>query len=287
MIVSEKDNKKIFDDNALAIEIIELSLLLEAMYQRYGYDFRDYAMTSMKRRVQLAMSKEAVSTISAYQERILHDEKAIVRFLDDVSVTVTAIFRDPDFYKALRDKVLPTLQEFPLIRVWHVGCATGEEVYSTAIMLHEEGLLNHSKCYATDMNQRSLDIGKQGIYPIKKMKAYTGNYQNAGGKDAFSNYYVAKYEHVILKEFLRNNIIWAQHNLVSDSSFNEFHLILCRNVMIYFNRTLQNRVHHLIYNSLTIGGVLGLGRGETLQFTPYEECYEVIDRFEKIYRKIR
>ena len=260
MIVSEKDNKKIFDDNALAIEIIELSLLLEAMYQRYGYDFRDYAMTSMKRRVQLAMSKEAVSTISAYQERILHDEKAIVRFLDDVSVTVTAIFRDPDFYKALRDKVLPTLQE---------------------------GLLNHSKCYATDMNQRSLDIGKQGIYPIKKMKAYTGNYQNAGGKDAFSNYYVAKYEHVILKEFLRNNIVWAQHNLVSDSSFNEFHLILCRNVMIYFNRTLQNRVHHLIYNSLTIGGVLGLGRGETLQFTPYEECYEVIDRFEKIYRKIR
>jgi chemotaxis protein methyltransferase CheR len=160
MIVSEKDNKKIFDDNALAIEIIELSLLLEAMYQRYGYDFRDYAMTSMKRRVQLAMSKEAVSTISAYQERILHDEKAIVHFLDDVSVTVTAIFRDPDFYKALRDKVLPTLQEFPLIRVWHVGCATGEEVYSTAIMLHEEGLLNHSKCYATDMNQRSLDIGK-------------------------------------------------------------------------------------------------------------------------------
>ncbi len=273
--------------NIDAIKNIELPLLLEAMYQRYGYDFRDYAMASMKRRIQQAMHKEGVHSISAYQERILYDEEAMARFLNEVSVTVTAIFRDPAFYKLLRDRVLPTLKSFPLIRVWHAGCATGEEAYSMAIVLHEERLLNKAKCYATDINQRVLEIGKQGIYPINQMKEYTTNYQKAGGEASFSDYYTAKHDRVILQQFLRSNIVWAQHNLVSDSTFNEFHLILCRNVMIYFNRTLQDRVHRLIYNSLAIGGVLGLGHGETLQFTPYEDCYEVIDRTEKLYRRVR
>lgn len=270
------------------IEAIELPLLLEAIYQCYGYDFRQYAETSLKRRIYRAMQGEAgVASISSFQDRILHDPECMVRFLDIVSVDTTAMFRDPAFYRSFREKLVPELQAQPHLRIWHAGCATGEEVYSMAILLHEEGLLERSTLYATDINQRSLNAGKDAIYRIRNMQEYTGNYQKAGGKAAFSDYYAAKHEGVILRDFLRRNVVWAQHDLVTAGSFNEFQVILCRNVMIYFQRGLQNRVHKLIYDSLGINSVLGVGHGESLQFTCHENRYDAVDRVEKWYRKVR
>ena len=269
------------------LEDLELQLLLQAIRARYGFDFLDYAKASMRRRVHQAMLNEPdVKTISSYQDRILHDHEVMARFLDSVSVTVTGMFRDAGFYKVLREKVVPWLKEQPLIRIWHAGCSSGEEVYSMAILLHEEGLLERSRSYATDINQRVLEVGKEGIFPIKFMREHTVNYQNSGGKASLSDYYTAHYDSVKLREFLGRNIVWAQHNLVTDGSFNEFHLIFCRNVMIYFNRTLQDRVHRLIFHSLSRGGYLGLGRAESLLETPHEDHYVAIDRTEKIYRKL-
>lgn len=269
------------------IEAIELPLLLEAMVQRYGYDFRDYAPASLRRRIHRAMEECGVASLSAFQDRILHDPAAMAVFLDIVSVDVTAMFRDPSFYRALREKALPGLAALPHIRVWHAGCASGEEVYSMAILLHEAGLLERTQLYATDINARVLERGREAIFPIKHMQEYTANYLKAGGRAAFSDYYTAKHESVIMSDALRRNIVWAEHSLVSDSSFNEFQIVLCRNVMIYFNRKLQARVHKLVYDSLMAGGTLGLGHGESLQFTPYEDCYEVVDREERLYRKVK
>ncbi len=274
-------------DDTEHIEAIEMPLLLEAMAQRYGYDFRDYAPASLRRRIHRAMKECGAPTMSAFQDRILHDAACMADFLDSVSVDVTAMFRDPGFYRALREKVLPGLAALPHLRIWHAGCAGGEEVYSMAILLHEEGLLARAQLYATDINPRMLARGKEAIFPIRHMQEYTANYLKAGGKRAFSDYYTAKHESVILAEPLRRNIVWAEHSLVSDSSFNEFQIVLCRNVMIYFNRKLQARVHKLLYDSLMSGGTLGLGRGESLQFTPYEAYYEATDRDERLYRKVK
>lgn len=270
-----------------AIEAIELPLLLEAVWRRYGYDFRDYAPASLKRRLRHAMAVQGLPTLSALQDAILHDDEAMAAFLDSLTVEVTAMFRDPFFYRALRDKVVPLLRRLPLIRIWHAACASGEEVYSMAILLHECGLLDKTRIYATDMNERVLAAGRAAIYPLRQMQNHTANYQRAGGTASFSDYYTAKHEGAILHDFLRRNIVWAAHNLVSDGSFNEFHVIFCRNAMIYFNRELQRRVHHLLYDSLAVGGVLGVGRGETLQFTPREDCYDVLDSAERLYRKMR
>ena len=270
-----------------AIEAIELPLLLEAVWQRYGYDFRDYAPASLKRRIHRIMELLGLRTLSALQDAVLHDERAMAAFLDGLTVDATAMFRDPSFHRAFRDKVVPLLRALPLIRIWHAACATGEEVYSIAILLHESALLEKARIYATDMNERVLETGHAAIYPLRHMQSHTANYQRAGGTASFSDYYTAKHDGVILHEFLRRNIVWAGHNLVSDSSFNEFHVILCRNVMIYFNRALQARVHKLLYASLAVGGVLGLGHGESLQFTPCEDCYAVLDAGERLYRKTR
>lgn len=270
-----------------SIEAIELPLLLEAVWRRYGYDFRGYAPASLKRRIRRAMELQGLATLSALQDAVLHDEWAMAAFLDALTVEVTAMFRDPPFHLAFRDKVVPLLQALPLIRVWHAACASGEEVYSMAILLHEAGLLDKTRIYATDMNERVLETGRTAIYPLRRMQDYTANYQRAGGTASFSDYYTATHDGVILHDFLRRNIVWASHNLVSDGSFNEFHVILCRNVMIYFNRELQARVHRLLYDSLAAGGVLGLGRGESLQFTPHEERYDMLDATERLYRKMR
>ena len=270
-----------------AIEAIELPLLLEAMFQRYGYDFRGYAMASIRRRARRAMEEEGLPTLSSLQERILHDPECMARFLDVVSVDVTSMFRDPSFYQALRTKVAPALARLPHLRLWIAGCASGEEVYSLAILLHEQGLLPKSKIYATDINSHLIERARQAIFPLKQMQEYTLNYQKAGGSGDFSQYYTAKHGGAILSDFLRSGIVWSEHSLVSDSSFNEFQLVLCRNVMIYFGRKLQDRVHNLIYDSIAMNGVLGLGRGESLQFTPHEDCYEVLDRAEKLYRKVK
>lgn len=275
------------NNDAERIEAIEMPLLLDAMYQRWGYDFRDYAPASLRRRIHRAMQASKLPSMSAFQDCILHDAACMAAFLDSVSVDVTAMFRDPGFYRVLREKVLPGLAALPHIRVWHAGCAGGEEVYSMAILLHEEGLLERAQLYATDINPRLLAQGKEAIVPIKRMQDYTANYLKAGGRRAFSDYYTAKHEGAILADALRHNIVWAEHNLVSDSGFNEFQIVLCRNVMIYFNRKLQARAHKLIYDSLMIGGTLGLGHGESLQFTPYEEYYEVTDRDERLYRKVK
>jgi len=268
------------------VEGIELPLLLEAIFQRYGYDFRDYAPASLGRRLRRAMAEEGVVTLSAFQDRLLHQPAAMARFLDIVSINVTAMYRDPAFYRAVREKVLPSLRALPMVRVWHAGCSTGEEVYSLAILLHEAGLLDRTRLYATDANPRVIERARQGIFPLQRMRDYTANYQRAGGVADFSAYYTAKHEGAILRDFLRRDIVWAEHNLVSDGSFNEFHLVFCRNVLIYFSRKLQERVHRLLYESLAVGGVLALGHGESLSFSAPPQCrYETLDVAEKLYRR--
>lgn len=269
------------------IEAIELPLLLAAINERYGYDFRGYAQASFKRRLRRAQAAEGLASFSALQDRLLHEPEAMARLIDLLTVDVTAMFRDPAFYRAFRNQAVPLLRELPLIRIWHAGCSGGEEVYSMAILLHEEGLLSRSRLYATDLSPRLLARGKEAIYPLRGMQEYTANYQKAGGAADFSDYYTARGDHIILRGSLRDNIVWAEHNLVCDGSFNEFHAVLCRNVMIYFGRELQDRVQRLIYTSLAPGGVLGLGRGESLQFTPVEDRYETLDAAQKLYRKTR
>lgn len=268
------------------LEEIEVPLLVEAIYRRWGYDFRDYAPGSLKRRVRHILGLEGLPSVSALQERVLRDPACLQRFLAEATVNVTSMFRDPGFYRAFRAVAVPLLTQQPALRIWHAGCASGEEVYSMAILLHEEGLLGRARIYATDIDQAALDTGKGGIYPLNKMKEYTQNYQAAGGKAAFSEYYQAGHGHVAMRADLAKNVIWSRHNLVTDASFNEFQLILCRNVMIYFNPRLQERVHSLLYDSLAADGLLVLGQQESLQLTPYESCYRVLDLREKIYRRL-
>jgi chemotaxis protein methyltransferase CheR len=196
------------------------------------------------------------------------------------------MFRDPGFYRAFRQKVIPLLQTYPFTRIWHAGCSTGEEVYSLAILLYEEGLYDKCRIYATDLSEAVLQTAKQGLFPLGAMKEYTENYQKAEGKAAFSEYYTARYDHALFRPALRENIVFAPHNLVTDGSFNEFNVILCRNVMIYFNRALQDQVHGLFYKSLGRLGVLALGRKESLRFTPEEPHYQVLDEVERLYRKV-
>jgi chemotaxis protein methyltransferase CheR len=274
--------------NHRELEDLEMHLLLEAIFRHYGYDFRDYAPASLKRRIQKCMAKDdELKTISGLQERVLHDTDCMNRFLHAVTVEVTSLFRDPGFYKAFREKVVPSLSALEKINIWHAGCATGEEVYSMAILLREEGLLTRSRIYATDMANHGLRAGKEGIYPINLMKEYSRNYQEAGGKGTFSDYFRAKYDHALMDRSLAKDIVWAQHNLATDASFKEFNVILCRNVMIYFNRSLQSRVHSLFYESLEVGGVLGLGSKETITFSSHEQDYEVLAGTEKLYRKVK
>jgi chemotaxis protein methyltransferase CheR len=208
------------------------------------------------------------------------------RFLLNISISVTEIFRDPSFFLAMREKVLPLMKSRPFLRIWHAGCSTGEEVYSMAILLEEVGLLKKSIIYATDMNEAVLKIAKKGIISLKLMKDYTKNYMAAGGTASFSDYYTARYDNAILRPDIREKIVWAQHNLVTDASFNEFNIVLCRNVMIYFNKSLQGRVHDILYKSLTPHAVLGLGQRESLRFTPHESKYEPICENVRLFRRV-
>lgn len=269
------------------LERIEIELLLEGIYRNYGFDFRSYAYASIRRRLWKRIEAEGLTTVSALQARVLHEPPMMERLLLDLSINVTAMFRDPGFYRAFRENVVPILRTYPFIRVWHAGCATGEEVYSMAILLQEEGLYDRCRIYATDINEVVLQKAKAGIFPLDRMQEYTENYIAAGGKRAFSDYYLAKYGGAIFDEVLTRNVVFSLHNLVTDRSFTEFNVILCRNVLIYFDKTLQARVHGLFYDSLAMFGVLGLGSKESLRFSPYEECYEQINGPEKIYRKAR
>ena len=267
------------------LEDLELRLLLDAVYEHYGYDFRGYARSSLKRRVWRRVTEERLDTITGLAERVLHDPAALERMLLDLSISVTSMFRDPGFYVALRTKVVPLLRTYPFIRVWNAGCATGEETYSLDILLREEGLGERTRIYATDINDTVLRRAKDGEFGLEKMREYTEQYIQGGGKSAFSDYYKVYGEKVHFDPTLAEQVVFAQHNLVSDAAFNEFHLIVCRNVMIYFDRELQDKVHALLHNSLIRRGVLALGQKESVRFTSYADAYEEIDPHEKIYRR--
>ena len=269
------------------LERIEIELLLEGIYRHYGFDFRSYAYASIRRRLWKRIEAEGMASVSALQDRVLHDPDMMNQLLLDLSINVTAMFRDPTFYVAFRTKVVPLLRTYPFIRVWHAGCSTGEEVYSMAILLEEEGLYDRARIYATDINEVVVHRAKSGIFPLDRMQEYTENYIKAGGTRSFSEYYTAKYDGALFKQELLRNVVFSQHNLVTDRSFAECTVILCRNVLIYFDKTLQERVHGLFYESLSTFGILALGSKESLRFSKYEACYEPISASEKIYRKVR
>lgn len=268
-----------------ALEDIELELLLEGILRRYGLDFRGYARASLKRRVWNMVHAQRLENISSLQAKVLHDSAVMDEMLQHLSVNTTTMFRDPSFFAAFREKIVPHLFSAPFVRIWHAGCSTGEEVYSLAILLMEAGLYERSRIYATDMNAAVVERAKSGIFPLEHMREYTANYLRAGGSAAFSDYYTANYDHAIFKAPLRKNIVFAQHNLVSDGTFNEFNVILCRNVLIYFGTQLQERVHKLLHQSLRRFGVLALGRGETLHHTVLENDYDEVDAQERLYRR--
>jgi len=274
-------------EGRLDLESIELQLLLEGVFRHYGFDFREYAPASLKRRVWRRVYAEGEQTIAGLIERVLHEPAAMERLLLDLSINVTTMFRDPSFYVALREQVVPVLRTYPFTRIWVAGCSTGEEVYSLAILLTEEGLYDRTRIYATDINELVLDRARTGVYPVEKMQEYTQNYIRAGGSRSFSEYYLAKYEGALFERALTENVVWAPHNLVQDRSFNQFNLILCRNVMIYFDRALQAKVHRLFHESLERFGILALGHKESIRFTGFEQCYEELDAQEKLFRKVR
>jgi chemotaxis protein methyltransferase CheR len=269
-----------------SIEEVEIDLLLEAVYRLRGYDFRDYARPSLRRRIANRLRVEKVQTITGLLDKILRDASCMDRFVLGLSVNVSAMFRDPGFFCAMRKHVFPLLRTWPYIRIWQAGCSMGEEVYSVAIMLAEDGLIGRCRIYATDINETALQKAREGIYPLELMQRCTQNYIQAGGTRSFSEYYTAAYDNAIFTPALREHVVFAKHNLVTDGPFNEFSLILCRNVLIYFNRTLQDRVHRLLYDSLANFGVLGVGAQETLSLTALEDHYEQLVVPHRFYRRV-
>lgn len=272
--------------NDIDTENIEIELLIEAIYQKYGYDFRSYARASLGRRIHHRLSQTKLASISQMQHLVLYDVAFFEQLLLDLSVNVTAMFRDPQFYKAVREQIVPVLKTFPFIKIWHAGCSTGEEVYSMAILLHEEGLYERTQIYATDFNEEVIKKAREGIIPIDRIKDFTGNYQISGGNQSFSDYYTAKYNFAIMNQFLKKNIVFADHNLATDGAFGEMNLIMCRNVLIYFDKQLQNRTIGLFRESLRHLGYLCLGTKESLRFFEYEDNFEPVIKSLKIYRKL-
>jgi chemotaxis protein methyltransferase CheR len=270
-----------------ARETLEVDQLVDGLYQLHGYDFREYAWGSLRRRIRERVRAERVPSITRLTEKVLADRPALERLLLGLSVNASAMFRDPTFFRAFRERVVPLLRTQPLIRVWHAGCSSGAEVYSLAILMEEEGLYDRCRFYATDMNDAVLQRAKVGIFPLKQMRQYTTNYIQAGGEAAFSEYYTASYEHAIFRPSLRANMVFAQHNLATDGRFNEFQVVMCRNVMIYFQASLQERVHELLLQSLAPLGFLALGYKESLRDAPVEERYHEFVAAERIYRRLR
>ncbi len=267
------------------IENKEFKKLLETIHFIYGYDFTDYSEASLRRRIEHFMTHKKIDDLTLLGRMLAKDEQLFAEFVLEMSVTVTSMFRDPAFYKSIREHVVHRLATYPFIKIWIAGCATGQEVYSLAILLEEEGLLNRSVIYATDINQNSLQIAKEGVYSIDNLKEYTLNYQKSGGTKSFSEYYKAKYNHVMFDKSLKQNIVFSPHNLSVDQSFNEFQLIICRNVLIYFKQALQNKVFDLFYDSLCPFGFLGLGNKESLLFSDKKKHFDEIDKKEKIFMK--
>jgi chemotaxis protein methyltransferase CheR len=270
---------------ALDMEKMEIDMLLDGIRGRYGYDFTHYSRASLKRRIDRARAQARLSSYTALLDKLYHDESYFNEFLRGLSITVTEMFRDPPFYRAVREKIIPMLKTFPFIKIWHAGCATGEEVYSMAILLHEEGFLERTRIYATDFNKHSLDRAQEGVYSFASMANATANYGEAGGTEDFAGYYNASYDLVKFKDHLNKHITFSFHNLVTDGVFGEMNLIFCRNVLIYFDKTLQDHVLSQFTESLRYGGFLGLGNKETLNFTAVRSLFEPLDAKQRLYRK--
>lgn len=266
-------------------ENIEIRLLLEGVFLKYGYDFRDYGKAHAKRRILHRLGLSDLKTISDLQAKVLHDESFFQLLLHDLSINTTEMFRDPDFFKEIREQVVPILKTYPYFKAWHAGCSTGEEVYSMAIILSEEDLYNRAQLYATDFNHTALRKAKEAIYPAGNMKEYTRNYIKAGGKSSFADYYSARYDSAIINKHLKKNIVFSDHNLVTDSVFGEMHMVMCRNTLIYFNKSLQDRAIKLFYDSLIPGGFLCLGSKESLTFSAHRDLFEPFNQKLKIFRK--
>jgi chemotaxis protein methyltransferase CheR len=273
--------------NTTENENIEIRLLLEAIHLKYGYDFRRYAQASVKRRIHRRLERSGLHSISEMQHEVLCDTAFFEALLLDLSINVTEMFRDPSFFSALREHVLPALAGQPFIKIWHAGCSTGEEVYSMAILLKEMGLDAKTRIYATDVNEVVLKKAREGIFAIDQIKKHTANYQKAGGTESFGDYYAAHYDSVIMDKSLKENIVFADHNLVTDAVFGEMDMIVCRNVMIYFNRELQDRVFQLFCDSLCDEGFLCIGSKESVRFSTCESHFESVVDAQKIYRKKR
>jgi chemotaxis protein methyltransferase CheR len=267
------------------IEDLEIQLLLEALYQRYHYDFRHYARASIKRRLTQARSQLGFSSVSAMQDRVLHDPAMLPRLLGFLTVQVSEMFRDPSYFRALREKVVPHLRTYPSLKVWIAGCSSGEEVYSLAILFREEGLYDRTIFYATDINPEALAAAEAGVYALDRIRKFTENHQRSGGKSSLSDYYTAAYDRAAFDKSLRNRVVFSDHSLVTDAVFAEMHLISCRNVMIYFDRPLQDRAIGLFRESLTRKGFLGLGSKESLRFSAHAAAFSEFAAAEKIYQR--
>jgi chemotaxis protein methyltransferase CheR len=270
-----------------ALERVELDLLVEGIHRHYGYDFRGYARASLFRRVRAHMESCGLTTISELQDRVLHDPTQMELLLSKIAISVTSMFRDPEFFASFRREVVPLLRTYPFIRVWHAGCATGEEVYSMCILLEEEGLLDRTRIYATDLSRPALAEARRGIFSLARMQAYTKNYLAGGGKRSFSDYYTSGYDGALFAPRLVKNVLFAEHDLAVDASFAEVNVIVCRNVLIYFNQELQNHVLTLFQASLAPLGFLCLGHKESLRFSVADSAFSRVDTHQGIYRRRR
>lgn len=268
-----------------AIEDIEIRLLLEALHQRYHYDFRDYARASIKRRLRQAREQLGFTNFSSMQETLLYDATLLPRLLRYLTVQVSEMFRDPSYYRAIREDVVPHLRTYPSLKLWIAGCSTGEELYSFVILFREEGLEERTLFYATDINPEALDRATNGIYSLDRIKSFTENHRMSGGKSSLSDYYSTAYGNAIFDKTLRRRVVFSDHSLVTDAVFGEMNLISCRNVLIYFDRDLQDRAIGLFRDSLTRQGFLGLGAKESLRFSRHAEAFGEFVRDEKIYQR--
>lgn len=263
-----------------------ITTLIEALRSEYGYDFCDYAHASLRRRIVRAHTHLGFASVEHMQAALLRDKILFSQFLCELTVTTSEMFRDPDVYRILATRVIPVLASYPSIRVWHAGCSSGEEVYAMAILLKEAGLLSRTTIYATDINPRALQKARSGIYTTTEIHKATANYQRAGGLRSFADYYTAAYDSVVMDRSLKENIVFAEHNLATDAVFSEVHLVMCRNVMIYFNRAMQNRVLTTFYDSLLFKGFLCLGTKETLEFSDFVHVFTPIDREARVFQKL-
>jgi chemotaxis protein methyltransferase CheR len=264
---------------------IELRLLLDAIYLKYHHDFRGYALASMRRRLRSALAEFGCASLSQLQDRILHDPAVFPKLLDFLTVTVSEMFRDPSYFRALREKVLPVLRTYPSLRIWVAGCATGEEAYSIAILLDEENLLGRSIVYATDINPHSLQDAQAGVYDASRLPAFSENYHKAGGRLSLSHYYTAQYGRARMSGPLRERIVFSDHSLATDSVFAEVQLVSCRNVLIYFTRDLQDRAVGLFHDALCRKGFLGIGSKESLRFSRHTDSFSTFVREERIFQR--